>query len=166
MSDYLVKLYDIPPCYPLVEKLKEKNIVIRRPIGSEVYLVLDWIREHFSSGWAAQAETAMYLSPKGIFIALREAETEQGIRSEMLGFACYDGTAKGFFGPTGVAEEARHQGIGEALLLSCLHGMKDYGYGYAVIGWVGPSAFYERCCGAVEIPNSSPGVYRGMLRGK
>lgn len=36
-------------------------------------------------------------------------------------------------------------------------------YGYAIIGWVGPAEFYAKAVGAVEIPDSTPGVYRGML---
>jgi len=71
---------------------------------------------------------------------------------------------KGFFGPTGVDEEERGQGIGKALLLACLHGLKDLGYGYGIIGSAGPVDFYKKCCGAVVIEDSAPGVYRGMLR--
>ena len=55
--------------------------------------------------------------------------------------------------------------IGAALLLACLSAMREEGYGYAVIGSVGPADFYKKICGAVEIEGSSPGVYRGMLRG-
>lgn len=38
------------------------------------------------------------------------------------------------------------------------------GYGYAIIGSVGPAEFYEKCCGAVEIPESSPSILHDMLR--
>jgi hypothetical protein len=38
------------------------------------------------------------------------------------------------------------------------------GYAYAVIGDVGPSAFYERTVGATAIPNSEPGIYAGLLK--
>jgi hypothetical protein len=34
-----------------------------------------------------------------------------------------------------------------------------------VIGGAGPTAFFERSAGAVEISGSSPGLYRDMLRG-
>ena len=51
-----------------------------------------------------------------------------------------------------------------ALLLACLHGLKDLGYGYGIIGSAGPVDFYKKCCGAVVIEDSAPGVYRGMLR--
>ena len=161
MSDYLVKLWELPSPEPYYASLKEKNIVIRRPIGPENYAVIGWIREHFGAGWASESENAFFRVPKSILIAVRE---EEGKPSEMLGFACYDATVRGFFGPTGVREDERHQGIGAALLLACLHGMRDEGYGYAVIGSVGPAEFYKKICGAVEIEGSSPGVYRGMLR--
>jgi len=42
--------------------------------------------------------------------------------------------------------------------------MAARGYFYAVIGGVGPKEFYARTVGAVEIPDSTPGPYRGLLR--
>ena len=42
--------------------------------------------------------------------------------------------------------------------------MRTLGYGYGIIGDVGPSAFYERTVGATAIPNSEPGVYAGLLK--
>ena len=87
--------------------------------------------------------------------------TEEG---EIIGFACYDCTCKNFFGPTGVVEEKRSRGIGKALLLCCLHAMAANGYGYAIIGGVGPADFYAKAVGAVEIKGSSPGVYRDRLK--
>ena len=49
-----------------------------------------------------------------------------------------------------------------ALLLQCLHAMRAYGY--AIIGGVGPKAFYERVVPVMEIPGSSPGIYQGLRR--
>lgn len=160
MPDMLVKLYELPPVEPHLEKLREQNIEVRRPIGPENYAVINWIREHFDAGWAGEAENAFFLSPKGVYIAVRK-EPKQ--KPEILGFACYDATVKGFFGPTGVAKEERGKGIGLALLLATLHGMKDVGYGYGVIGGAGPVDFYKKCCGAIPIEGSSPGVYRWMV---
>ena len=162
MSDYLVKLWELTSPEPFYAPLREKNIRIRKPIGPENYAVIAWIREHFGAGWASESENAFFRDPKSLYIAVREPEG--GGPSEMLGFACYDATVKGFFGPTGVKEEERHQGIGAALLLACLWAMREEGYVYAVIGSVGPAEFYKKICGATEIENSSPGVYRGMLR--
>ena len=79
---------------------------------------------------------------------------------EIIGFACYDCTAKGFFGPTGVTEEFRGRGVGTALLYACMAAMKEEGYAYAVIGWVSDAqAFYEKTVQAIPIPDSHPGVY-------
>lgn len=160
MSDYLVKLYDLPPIAKFMDKVNNNGITIRRPIGPEKYAIIEWVEEHFNLLWAGEAETAFFKSPKGIFIAIDDAT------NEMLGFACYDATAKGFFGPTGVAKKARGSGIGSALLMASLHGMREEGYGYAIIGAVGPSEFYEKICGATIIEGSTPGVYKGMQRAK
>ena len=42
--------------------------------------------------------------------------------------------------------------------------MREAGYAYAVIGDPGPVAFYRKRLDALEIPNSEPGIYRGLLR--
>ena len=81
------------------------------------------------------------------------------------GFACYDTTAKAFFGPTGVLERERRQGIGTALLLVTLRAMAAEGYAYGIIGGVGPADFYAKAVGAVPIASSTPGIYANLLRG-
>ncbi|HEX8280277.1 MAG TPA: GNAT family N-acetyltransferase, partial [Chthoniobacterales bacterium] len=83
---------------------------------------------------------------------------------ELIGFACYDATARGFFGPTGVAEKARRRGAGRALLHAALRDMAAQGYAYAIIGGAAAEEFYRREVGAIEIPDSAPGFYRGMLK--
>jgi hypothetical protein len=42
--------------------------------------------------------------------------------------------------------------------------MKLKGYGYAVIGAAGPTDFYRRTVGAVEIPDSAPGLWKTWVR--
>lgn len=160
MADLLVKLYELPDLHPYLQALKQKKIVIRKPIGPENYAVIAWIRQHFEAGWASEAENAFFRSPKGIYIAVQETD---GAPGSVLGFACWDATARGLFGPTGVMEKARGQGIGAALLLACLYAMKEEGYAYGIIGGAGPVAFYEKICNAVVIPDSVPGIYGGML---
>jgi hypothetical protein len=54
-------------------------------------------------------------------------------------------------------------GVGKALLVSALEQMRALGYGYAVIGGVGPQEFYAKCVGATVIENSSPGIYADIL---
>jgi hypothetical protein len=41
--------------------------------------------------------------------------------------------------------------------------MRQQGYGYAIIGGVGPADYYSKAVGAVPIDGSEPGVYRGLL---
>jgi len=132
------------------------GIDVRRAIAPERYIVRDWVEAQFGRGWAAEVEMALSQQPTTVWLAIRDGD--------LLGFACADATVRGFFGPTGVAEAARGQGIGEALLFATLRGMREMGYAYAVIGDPGPVEFYQKRLDAMPIPNSSPGIYRGMLR--
>ena len=43
------------------------------------------------------------------------------------------------------------------------YALRAEGYAYAIIGGVGPVAFYEKCVGAQVIPGSTPGVYKDFL---
>lgn len=155
MSDLLVRLYDLPKL-DNEARVAAAGIEVRRALPPERDIVLDWIVRHFQQAWAAEAALAISAHPVTCWIAVRDGN--------LLGFACHDATARGFFGPTGVDEQARGQGIGEALLIATLRGMREAGYGYAVIGAPGPVEFYKRRLDALEIPGSVPGIYRGMLR--
>lgn len=157
MTDMLVKLYELPPLAPVLAQQADQGILLRRAIAPEKHHVLAWVRQHFSEYWASEVDVAYSNHPPGCYLAV---EGEQ-----LRGFACYDATCKGFFGPTGVQEDQQGRGIGKALLLACLHGMYEAGYGYAIIGGVGPADFYSKVAGAVLIPDSTPGMYKGMLRG-
>jgi hypothetical protein len=55
------------------------------------------------------------------------------------------------------------RGIGKALLLACLCGLRELGYVYAIIGRAGPIDFYEKAVGAMVIPDSDPGIYTNLL---
>ncbi len=89
--------------------------------------------------------------PITAYIAVKERE--------FAGFAVYECTRRGYFGPTGVREDLRKSGLGSALLFRCLESMRELGYAYGVIGGVGPAEFYERVCGAFVIPGSERGIY-------
>ena len=110
----------------------------------------------FRRGLGQRDQIAFGRQPISCFIAVREAR--------ILGFACHDVTFRNFFGPTGVKLEVRKNGIGTGLLFACLEDMRQQGYGYAIIGGVGPMAFYSKAVGAVPIEGSEPGIYRGLLR--
>lgn len=155
MSDLLVRLYDLPTLES-EERVKQAGITVRRAIAPERHVILDWVRAHFSEGWASECAVAIGHSPSTLYVAVRDGE--------LMGFACYDATMKGFFGPTAVHENARGLGIGEVLLIETMRGMREAGYAYGVIGGAGPVGFYKKRLDCIDIPGSEPGVYAGMLR--
>ena len=157
MIDMLVNLYELPDASELYQKLDGQGIVLRRANAYERHIVADWVGEHFSPKWVSEVKVAFSRQPITCYIATRD--------KQILGFACIETTAKGFYGPTGVSEEARGTGIGKALLFRCMEALKESGYVYGVIGGVGPREFYEKTIAATEIPNSDPGVYRDILPG-
>ena len=152
----LVKLYDLPPVEPLIEKLAADGINVRRARAYEKVPVLEWVESHFRTGWKGECDVAFSNQPVSCFIATHEGK--------VAGFACYESTCKNYFGPTGVDEALRGKGVGKALFLGCLHAMAGIGYAYAIIGGVGPAEFYTRVAGAIEIPDSTPGIYLDRLK--
>jgi len=156
MPDLLVKLYELDDDWHFMAAQKKHGIVIRKPIGPEKHRVLLWVADNFGAAWAAEAECALAGLPRTCFVAVKDAD--------IAGFACYDATALGFFGPIGVGESHRQKGTGKALLCACLLDMKLKGYGYAIVGAVKDTTFFEKAVGAVEIPGSTPGLYHAQLK--
>lgn len=151
MTDMLVKLYDLPPeASPL-----PKGLTVRRASGPEKHQVVTWVSRVFSQGWADEGAVAFDRQPTACFIALEN--------QQIVGFCVYDATARGMIGPIGVAERARSQGVGRHLVVKTLQDMAAQGYAYAVVGWVGPGAFFAHTVGAIPIPDSSPGIYRDRM---
>lgn len=153
--DMLVKLYDLPTSHEALSRLAATGVSVRRALPPEKHKVLDWVRSTFSEAWASEADVAFGRQPVSCFLAIRGRS--------LLGFACHDATCPNFFGPTGVEVSARGEGIGAGLLLACLEDMRHQGFGYAIIGGVGPADFYTKIVGAIPIEGSEPGIYRGLL---
>jgi Acetyltransferase (GNAT) family len=153
--DMLVKLYDLPDSRPAYDRLGQAGITMRRALAPEKHKVIAWVRDTFSEAWASEADVAFSRRPVSCFIAIQQ--------KQIVGFACHDATCRNFFGPTGVEPMAQKGGIGKALLFACLEDMKHQGFGYAIIGGVGPAEFYAKAVGAVAIEDSAPGIYRGLL---
>lgn len=126
---------------------KLAGVQIKRAMACDKQRVLSFVKETFGDGWMHEAEVA--LLNRSCFIATRD--------HQILGFACFDATAKGYFGPIGVLEAERGTGVGTALLLRTLTCMHENGYGYAIIGWVDDAeAFYRKTVGAEWIPGGEP----------
>lgn len=156
MSDMLVKLYELSDAWGFIAQQENLGITIRKPIGPEKQVIVDWVRKEFSGAWSSEIDIAISNMPQTCFVAVED--------KKVIGFACYDATALGFFGPIGVLESCRGKGTGKALLLSALLDMKLKGYGYAIIGATDKFAFYEKAVGAVVIPGSSASVWKTWVQ--
>jgi len=133
------------------------GVKIHRALSPDREPILRFIAQNMNEGHAGEASAAFSNNPPTIFVAMRGRE--------LLGFACYDATAKGFFGPTELLAAERGKGIGTALLNACMNAMKEAGYAYAVAGWVTDArAFYEKTVGATVIEGSFPGVYERFIK--
>jgi GNAT superfamily N-acetyltransferase len=156
MPDMLVHLLKLPPLDATLDTMRRQGVVIRRPLPHEMTPVRDFVTREFGAGWADEVSVGFANKPVSLYLALRDG----GI----VGFGAYECTHRAFFGPTGVAQAERGRGIGRALLIACLWGLRELGYAYGIIGGAGPTDFYARAVGASIIEGSSPGVYAHPLR--
>ena len=142
--DMLVNLYTLPA------QLEPANgLLMKRAWAGDMETVLSFVREQFSTCWAYEVQKALLQLPSTCFLATKDGK--------LVGFVCYDATARGYFGPIGVLESERGQNIGKTLLLHTLYAMKAAGYGYGIIGWVDDArVFYEKTVGAISIPGGDP----------
>lgn len=151
-GDMIVGLYHLP------EINCDKNIKIKRAFVGDKEAILDFVEKNFQKNWVYEVEHALMAEVSKCFIA-----TEQG---KLIGFACFDSSAKGFFGPIGVSPERRGENIGQALLVRTLMAMREYGYAYAIIGWVSEAEnFYRKTVGAEFIKGGNPenSVYSNLI---
>lgn len=154
--DMLVRLYSLGDIEKFERRISSQGIKIRRAMAHERDAVVDWVQENFEKerrAWGGEAAVAFSGTPSRCYIAVKDGA--------ILGFACHDVTAKGFFGPLGVSEYARGNGVGAALLCVSMRSMAAEGYGYSIIGGVAEAGrgFYQNVVGATEIAASTPGVY-------
>lgn len=157
MADMLVDLLKLPDSTRLIQQLQSQNIEIRRAMAPDKFRILEWVKTHSTLSAAGECDVCFAHKPISCFIATRG--------NDVLGYACYHATALDFFGPTRVLETEQGKGVGKALLLRSLEAMYNEGYIYAIIGGIGPAQFYEKCVGAILIPNSTPGIYKDFLGG-
>src|SRR4051794_12315920 len=109
MRDMLVNLYasDAPFLRRDEAALKSAGgepVTIRRALAPERNLVVDWVGALFSQGWASEAVVAFSNTPAKCHLA--------HCGNRLVGFACFDATALGYFGPLAVDAAERGSGIG------------------------------------------------------
>jgi predicted N-acetyltransferase YhbS len=151
MPDLLVNLLKLPPPGPPID-----GVNIRRAQPFEITPVRNFIEANFSVAWADEISVGFANQPVSVYIATRAGR--------VIGFAGYECTRRNFFGPTAVIESERGRGIGKALLIASLWGLRELGYVYGVIGGAGPVEFYQETVGATVIPDSEPGIYVDLLK--
>ncbi|MFD2923188.1 GNAT family N-acetyltransferase [Halobacillus naozhouensis] len=123
--------------------------VVRKVKHNDFDELVKYVEQNYSYEWSKTIKDGFKSRNPSIYIALNNKE---GI----IGFAAFDvfKNKKCYFGPMGVSESNRTDGIGYSLLHHCLRDMKEIGYEYAIIGGAGPIEFYEKACNAVVIPSS------------
>lgn len=149
-GDMIVGLYNLPAIHC------DEGIKIKRAFVGDKEAILAFVEEFFQKNWVYEVEHALMEEVSKCFIATEE--------SKLVGFACFDSSAKGFFGPIGVKPGCRGKNIGQALLIRTLNAMREYGY--AIIGWVSEAEnFYRKTVGAEYIKGGNPenGVYSNLI---
>ena len=157
MADMLVKLYNIPHSRDIEENLFKSGIRIKKALAPDRSRIIAFSRTCAKDDYSDEVKAAFSNNPITCYIATRE--------KKIIGFACYEATARNFFGPMAVLESERKKGIGKALLLKSLESMQEMGYAYAIIGWPAKSAvdYYKKCVNAILVDEKSSGVYKRMI---
>lgn len=153
MPDLLVNLLKLPAV-----ETEAREFLVRRAQPFEISAVRSFVADNFSQSWADEISVGFARQPISVFVAT--------MNRELIGFAAYECTRRGFFGPMGVVEQAHGKGVGKALLLAALWGLREMGYVYAIVGAAGPVHFYQKTVGAIVIPDSEPGIYTDLLKSK
>lgn len=157
MADMLVKLYHVPKSHDIEEKLLADGIRIKKALAPDRSKIIEFAKTCAKEDYSDEVTATFSNNPITCYIATKG--------KKIIGFACYEATAKNFFGPMAVLESERKKGIGKALLLKSLESMQELGYAYAIIGWPAKSAigFYEKCVDAIMIEEKTSGIYKRMI---
>jgi len=136
--DLLINLYQKEEFYSNDILIKDKDVVVKRLLSPNADDLIEFVESNFSKKWASEIKAAVYKSNPTCFVAVKN--------SEIIGFSCYDATAKSYFGPTGVSQTYRKNNIGQVLFLKTLDALKHDGYGYAIVGGVSRQveSFYSK----------------------
>lgn len=137
--------YRVPTAVaPAYERVAEHGIIVRPATSADIVPVLQFVRDHFHWDWHREA-TGVFQElfagmgdPRqvGLYVAEKDGQ--------VLGYAQHRGER---FGPFGVREDRRSQGIGRVLLAEMLLAMRAKNYHAAWFLWTSDQAarLYAQC---------------------
>lgn len=128
---------------PLVAPLRAAGVTVRRLERADEAAYTRYLGERWIEGWQYEGLYALRSGQEPISAHVALAG------DEMIGFAAYDVTRPGWFGPIGTNAERRGQRIGTALLHACLYDWQQQGRRQGQIAGIGPLYFYVDACDAV-----------------
>jgi len=102
-----------------------EGIIVRRAQHEDRERTLFAVEQMFSKAWWFETSLAFRAVQPTAYIAERDGE--------VVGFADYDATNFGLFGPTGVHESLRGRKVGAVLYRRCLSDMRALGHPYALV---------------------------------
>ncbi len=137
--DYVVDLagFEIPEMVvDLQDKFKQSGLTIRIPDAIEKERIMSWVLEIFGPVWSYETVMSFRHKPPGVVIAEQDGE--------IVGFAGFGSLELEWFGPLGVVEDPKYEGLSTVLLYRALWEMKLRGQRTAVIPWASHLFFYSQ----------------------
>jgi GNAT superfamily N-acetyltransferase len=113
------------PLIDLADPPLPEGLVIRRARPEDCDLTLGAVEAMFQKAWRFETSLAFRAPEPTCYIAEQDGK--------VVGFADYDATNFGLFGPTGVDGKLRGKKVGAVLYRRCLQDMSALGYPYALI---------------------------------
>jgi mycothiol synthase len=149
--DASIVLFDYAPYQPREDSLRERGTQVRSLRAHEMPLLLDFLRRHASPDWLRDARELLTDITRGLAVEDQVTVAVRGTGVSPVddtspspaGRRCHDeGEIVGYcqfrgehFGPFGVREDLRGQGIGTVLLAKCLQTMQRHGLHNAWVLW-------------------------------
>ena len=156
MPDLLVPLYKLPPRETGAASVRDAGVIIRRANPFEQTPVADFIRTHFTLGWAEETAVTFARQPVTNFIAIED--------KKILGFAAFESTRKAFFGPTGVDPAAPGAGHRQGAADRVALGPARPGLRLRHHRRGGAGRLLQKAVGATRHPRQLAGRLRDLLR--
>lgn len=141
MSVDLTRPLPVPPEAVRGQELSRAGVVVRELSRRDEAPLRAWLERTWGPNWTYEGLLALRRRvPTGVV-------AEQNGR--IVGFAVFDSTRPGWFGPMGVEPGLQGGGVGVELCVRAFEAMARKGYTEAQIAWAGPRCFYARKLGAV-----------------